>query len=750
MNIKRPMCILCLVFMLFMYIVMEVRGGVDISEYKSDFASTEIEGRITDKIYKNGKYSLHIKCDRFFIVYLDDQSAFDYRIGQKVRVKGKYQNFSLPENDGQFNMRKYYRIRGYEASINKARVVATGNEYSKIREWLFKIKERTKVIYGYYMGDSEAGTLSAMVLGDKSDLDTDVRDIYQAAGISHILSLSGLHIATVGMCVFSALKLLGIGVVFSSTLSAILMIMYGTMTGLATATVRALIMFLLAICARSIGRTYDLITGVCFATILIIIENPYYVYDSGFLLSVMSVTGIALICPILMEISDNPKSIHKEIFEKVRQSICISISASIATLPIILNTFFKTARYSIFINIIVVPLMSAILGIGIIVLLIGGAIVEFPTIGKAVGIMLYIAEKIIDLYSFLCGNIVKLYGNDWVLGKGEKWQDIVYIILLIIAVTYHQLRNNKFKHLDEERHRLKKRFVITEIGMIVIAVCILTIRTKPQESINALSVGQGACNVIYGENIPTVMIDCGSSDVKDIYRYRVKPFLLSKGIDRIDYLFVTHPDIDHISGVKELLNDDVSEIKVRHLLMSVYDEDLVSMAADKGIEADIISAGDYVRKGGFMIECLNPITKSESSHVKDNVNDESLVLKVIYSGEGAEYIALYTGDISMEKERELLSTSEIRNRLGKVNYMSVPHHGSKYSSCEEFLKKVTPVVCTISAGKDNSYGHPHKETLERFEKYTPSTKVLRTDECGQITVIVEKNKSEIKRYITRY
>ena len=198
LTIRRPMCVICLLFISFMYMVLLLCGGVDVKEYKGDNESVEITGKVTDKMFKNNEYCLHIKCksknrnSSKYIVYLKNQSAFDFKIGQTVKLKGRYKNFSRPENEGQFDSRKYYRIRGYEASFKGATVTHSGKRYAYIKEWLFSVKENTKRVYFAYMDESEAGTLSAMVLGDKTGLDADVKDLYQAAGISHVLSLSGV------------------------------------------------------------------------------------------------------------------------------------------------------------------------------------------------------------------------------------------------------------------------------------------------------------------------------------------------------------------------------------------------------------------------------------------------------------------------------------------------------------------------------------------------------------------------------
>ena len=798
LTIRRPMCVICLLFISFMYMVIVLCGGVDVKEYSRDNKSVEITGKVTDKMFKNNEYCLRIKCksknrnSSKYIVYLKNQSAFDFKIGQTVKLKGRYKNFSRPENEGQFDSRKYYRIRGYEASIKGATVTHSGKRYAYIKEWLFSVKENTKRVYFAYMDESEAGTLSAMVLGDKTGLDADVKDLYQAAGISHVLSLSGLHIAAVGMCLFTILRYSGLGLFGASMISSAVMTMYGIMTGFSTSTIRALIMFILAVIAKAIGRTYDLMSGMCLASILIIVENPYYIFDSGFLLSVLSVSGISLIYPILLDITDFFKKEKGAIYEKTRKSICISLSTNLATLPVVFNTFFKISRYSIFINIIVVPLMSIILGIGIIVLIIANTVIKLKPFRVITRGLLFAAQKIIMLYSFLCGNVSRLAGNYWIVGKGESWQNIVYIILMIVVVLGYWSYVNRVRSDDKNKDELRKRMKIRETALIVISVFVLAFRIKPELSVNALSVGQGACNVIYGRDIPTIMVDGGSSDVKDVYKYRIRPFLLSNGISEIDYLFVTHPDIDHISGVKELLSDELKEVNVKHQFVSVEDgfEKIMGSKEKTGDghslsprndektgfeKADfvhIISKGDRIENGSITIECLSPENKgvsvpgSEGGNLvsrsgggtsvqgsgadknSESLNDMSIVLKVVYENDKNHFSMLYTGDISSEVEQALINDSQIKDKLKDIDYLSVPHHGSKYSSSEQFINTVNPKVSVISSGKNNSYGHPHNETLERLESV--DTSIYRTDELGQITCSCKGNGLFTVRSVIRH
>ena len=793
MRIKRPMCVLCVLFVLIMKLFLSISGGVNSKIYFKDNRRVTAIGIVEDKVCKNNKYSIHLKKCRlmpskesFFheinkgldhlIVYIDYEEFEPLKIGQIVEAEGAYQNFSKPENDGQFDAQKYYRIRGYEASVVNAQVLKVSKSYSKYREWLYRLKENTKQIFSSNMSENEAYTLCAMVLGDKSGINADVKNLYQAAGISHVLSLSGLHIATVGICLFSIFTSVGIGILGASICSAFIMISYGIMTGMSTSTIRALIMFFLAIIAKNIGRTYDILSGVCLSSILILFENPYYVYDAGFLMSVSAVAGIAMLQPALFDITEiklrgSSRFIRimnnlsdNGIFTHIRGSIVVSLSVTLATLPVAMNSFFKISRYSILVNIIVVPLMGILLGLGIIAAFIGNIFVRVPLCTRLVRAILMAAEVILKFYSALSEKCVEAYGNTWVIGKGNQIQISIYIIMLMLVYLYTQARMNSRNKRDDSAVEMlsigngrkqniagdgqkllrEARWRIGIVLTLISAVFIVTYRNTPDLSINVLSVGQGACNVICGKNIPTVMIDGGSTDVKAVGKYRIEPFVLSKGIDEIDYLFVSHPDADHVSGIKEMLEDYMSGIRIRHLFMSVYDEEIFNLAKLQGVDTHIMSAGDEISvKNVLAIKCISP-ERTESNR---DVNDLSLVLRVDYWGENRKFSALFPGDISSDVEKKIIENDRA---LLNTDLLCLPHHGSRFSSCEEFLTAVNPIVSTISAGKNNSYGHPHKETLERLDKFVPGSKVIRTDEVGQITITVRGDKAvTIKQFKER-
>jgi len=314
---KRPLCILAVIILAVFYLCLFIRGGVDLTEYVSDDSVVNLEGNIEDIVCKNGTNVVYIKSGKLykgdyktirngnFIVYLS--AAIDdnmYHIGQRVLIRGIYSNFTLSRNEGNFNLRHYYRIRGYEGALKRARIIKYGINYNKFSDGLHNIKQNIEKKYDKYLDEEASGTLKALVLGDKSSLNEEVKELYQDAGISHILCLSGLHISTLGLMLLRFLRKMRLKKEVCIFTCFFIMLSYAVMTGFNTSTKRALVMFIVSVMAEIFRRTYDLLSALSLSIILIVFENPYYIFDTGFMLSCLCVLAIAIIYPVFNEISE--------------------------------------------------------------------------------------------------------------------------------------------------------------------------------------------------------------------------------------------------------------------------------------------------------------------------------------------------------------------------------------------------------------------------------------------------------------
>ena len=381
---RRPVCLICLIFLFMLYVM--TGKSAPAPSWDVDGASgmsVTVSGTVADRQEKNGTLQVFLK-DVSFILRKDpsdrtyfpqtskgivvklaeaSQTAAYVKIGSRAEARGVFAPFERPRCEGMFDARSYYMIRGYEGQLTRARLTGVSTCYGFIRENLRKVRDSaTKILEGG-MTKEDAGLVAAMTLGDRSGLDTEIKELYQNAGISHVLALSGLHIASVGLAIFSLLKRTGVPEKAASAVAFMLICTYAVMTGLSTSTQRAMIMFGLFVASRLFGRTYDLLSAASVSVFVILLFNPLYVYDTGFLLSFGAILGIACIYPVMARfIFLLPKRIRdNRVFARISQGIMISMSVTAATLPVMGRSFMQISVYSVLINLVVIPLMGLVL-----------------------------------------------------------------------------------------------------------------------------------------------------------------------------------------------------------------------------------------------------------------------------------------------------------------------------------------------------------------------------------------------------
>ena len=874
MYVKRPLCVLCLIFGIIIFIFAGAappQPSFDVDAY--DGMKLTATGQITDKSIKNENINVTLSDCRIYFnsdgisspglmasFPLDKYSYEQFKIGQTIKFSGNFRAADLPENEGEFNLRQYYALRGIDGSVKKASLTAAGKKFSVLKENLALMRQAFADMLEESMPEEEYGVLCALILGSKNDLDSELKENYQRAGIAHILSLSGLHIATLGLFVLKLLKRTGLPECISVLISLSLLICYSLMTGMSTSTVRALIMFILCALSSLVNRAYDLISSACLACILILLANPYYIIDVGFELSFGAVLGIALINPALSDMistiarrffiqhtvyysaSLDPRQKIRVLFIRILKGIInsftLSASISLATLPIIASSFYRSSRYGFLLNLIVVPLMSVVLSGGILGLAFGYvsgvlAATEFCYFAKFPDFMRICSFKIVCVilrfYNFLASLASEMPYNTRVLPSPGAIRIILYYGLLsagIILIGQGRKAKGHISCVDRASHRftfnnarsigeihdnitcsIKKQSAASHITgksgiyrrlrilssmlsrlifsnahivsafLIVLSIVILTNKPRPEFQICNFSVGQGDSSLIFAKNSPVILIDGGSSSEAELAKYTLIPALLSKGIDCLDYVFITHLDSDHVSGILDLLYDKGCGINIRRIVISEYSvcksrtnesddnyEALLSICAERNIPILAISRGDSLSFEDFNLSCIWP-AKYENTQSPIDINEASLVLKI--SANHSPFSALFTGDIGTTAEELILSSSndiDVKdNSTGNNNgtgnniianqdayglsctYLKTAHHGSKGSSSSDFLRAVSPDMAVISVGKNNSYGHPHAETLKRLED--SAKRILRTDTNGEIMINVKQRSYSVIEYL---
>lgn len=662
-------------------------------------------------------------------------------IGNSIQFTGTVSLFSEATNPGQFNAKSYYQSQKIDFSMFQITILQNDNKKDELKEWLFSFRSMLHEKLGQ-IGGSHASVLCAMLLGEKSQMDSEIKELYQKNGISHILVISGLHFSMLGMCLYELLRKAKASFLAAGSASVAVLFLYGCMTGFGTSAVRAFIMFAISVGASAAGRGYDLPSALGAAVLWILADNPYALFQPGFLLSVGAILGIILILPavekllfmdcrqIKNELVKN-KKIENESWKRAAKRACIrkikatgilllegacsGISIQLATIPVLLCTFYECSPYSILLNCLVLPLLPVVV-LGSLSALFAG----FAWLPFAKALMLP-SLWVLDFYEWLCRMAGKLPGSTVITGA-LKWHMVVlyYLALGIFCVFLRK----------KERQAICAR-VMTGMLFLVLACVLFFYKDRRGLLVTMLDVGQGQ-SVYIRNKTADILYDGGSTDVSQVGKYRIIPFLKASGVSRLELAVVSHMDADHYNGIIELLED--GSIPVDCLMLSKLDEPdesylkLIKLAKQKGAEIKLLNAKDSFQIGELSFFVLHP-----SMHYKTNsINDTSLTMRMEYE----EMSMLFTGDIEEKGEMQVL-----KEELAKpVDFLQVAHHGSKSSSTEAFLEAVSPQIAWISCGKKNRYGHPHEEILERLKGFGIQT--FRTDECGAITI--ERKAQKIK------
>lgn len=698
-------------------------------------AECTLTGKISMIVDKKGGRVFYVKdnyiylsrgepylCENVIVQCSDDKK---YQVGNSITVYGKIQKFSKATNLGQFNSQLYYQIENIDYQVKAEVIEIIDASYSKFHAILYNFKQKLVRVYDTILSKKESGALTAMLLGEKQLLEDEIKQLYQQNGISHILAISGLHISLIGLSIYQLLKKLRCPIIVTTLLSIILIYCYGVLTNFSVSTNRSIVMFTVMLLSRIIGKTYDMLSATALSAFLILLTSPMQIFSAGFLLSFGAVLGLSVLIPCFQILFPTKN--------KFISSIYISIAAQAMTLPLVLIFFYQLPIYSVLINLIILPCVSILT----ITALLAGI---FGVIYLPLGVFLVGgANYILRFYEWLCRLGSNLPGNLITLGKPDSLRVILYFILLILFVW-------------ASKHYGKKKV----IAILIFALIVLVL---PQKSIGVqvtmLDVGQGDGIYMQTETGKTFLIDGGSSDVSKVGTYRILPFLKASGVSEIDYAIVTHSDQDHVSGLMELIQEEM--IRINFLILPNIDAkdtsylELEALANEKGIKVLYIEAGDVIQDHDVIITCLHP---TPDFHVT-TANAYSTVLSISYG----EFDMLLTGDLEQDGEKlllDLLQEKKLEQQYDQAvnkdfllatdyDVLKVAHHGSKYSTCENFLEIVKPEYALISCGKNNGYGHPHAELLDRLNHM--NSNVYITSKTGAITIHTDGKKIEIDEFV---
>lgn len=649
------------------------------------------------------------------------------KIGQQIILEGTFSHFATATNPGEFDAQRYYAAKGIGGRVRKSQILAVGEKYSFLKEKLYGFRQVLHDRLAEVFPAKEASVMQTLLLGEKEELDAEVKALYQKNGIAHILSISGLHITLLGMGVYRLLKKLGLPVRAAAVGGAMLLLIYGVMVGMSVSASRAIGMYLLQMLGIFVGRTYDMLTGLGLMALLLVIQEPERLFDVSFLMSFGAVLGICILTPVLSGDSRERDAGQRErdtgqrerdtdeelegkgisawpvwlrivadilgdsayarnkyregwrkvayegiqrMMSAVKGGFAASVGVILFTLPVQLWFFYEIPVYSVLLNLLVLPFMSAVVA--------GGILSMIPGLGF-VGT---VDCLILWWYEWICGRFAQLPGAIWCVGRPEIWQIVCYyvgIFLLVFGRKYveawkrrgtygeknvpgdrlhsartpwrlklrgedESIRNRKRDCKGEMIQHSDRRFGIWRTGVqnalekfqcawqgamtymhrvphliatvmiLGVLIGLLTGNFDRGSRVTFLDVGQGD-GIVVETGQGAYLFDCGSTSRKNIGEYVLKPYLKSRGIRSLRGVFVSHPDEDHMNGVIELLENGANwGIIVEQLFLPAIAEErrtesfatLLAAAEAAEVPVSYIKCGDEIRDSQLWLLCLHP------------------------------------------------------------------------------------------------------------------------------------------------
>ena len=681
------------------------------------------------------------------LCYLQEDETLP-KAGSYVRVFGEVSPFLQATNPGEFDAAAYYRRKDCLFALRKTKITAQTKNYGRLEEFLSQLRYESEVLFRKLLGEKNGATASAMVLGRKKGMDSEVKALYQGAGISHLLAISGLHLSLIGAGLFGLLKKVRLPVTLSAGISTWILIVYAQLTGMGISTRRALVMFLLFLAAGLLKRTPDLPTSLAVAALLLLVPKPQRILDAGFQLSFSAVIGIAVMIPVLQDgwedaapslrVTDGvagwniARTAIARACRLLRKNILAGLGITMTMLPFLLIHFYEWSPWSVLLNLAVIPLMGILLPCLIGLQLVARLTALAHCLELPQHLLCTAIEAIFSCYELLCRFTTALPGS--ILHTGyPTWQALaVYTIgLIALAVSGKKLR----PHL--------------RLAAAVCLMGIFLIRLPGELNVTMLDVGQGECVGIETREHHVYLVDAGSTSKKKTGQYQIIPWLKYIGTRSVEGIFITHWDEDHISAVGELLEwSKSSRVKIRRIFLpdvALKDEvleTLLQQIEEANVSVEYLSAGEHMTDGALQISCLHPYAKK----VPEDRNDASLVLRLSQG----DFQMLLTGDLEKSGEDWLVEQARpaveqpqpaAQNPL-RCTILDAGHHGASNATGEALLDLAQPELVLISCGKNNRYGHPAPETLKRLEER--EIRWYSTAEVGAIQVHVGKKKVKIE------
>lgn len=713
------------------------------SNYKEDNNSRNYNN---DKKYNNIKIILIVKKNK-----KDNESNSELmkklEFGTQIKLVGEY---TAPE--GQRNFKGYsYKEYLMTKEIYGTVKIENSNDVETIKKnqsdffekMINKVSNLLKRKVEILLPENSASLLKGILLGDCTDISSDVKENFKECNLSHMLAVSGAHLSYLIIGINMILNKKVFGKRASKIITIFGIIIFMNITNMSPSIERAGISSIICIIASLIHRKPDSINAVAIAVLCTVIKNPLSILNVGMQLSYAGTLSLLMFANgreennsrEIIENNEKGKNIKKYLVESIKVTLC----ANILIMPLTIYKFNTISLNFILANLVAGPLLGLSLILGLIML-----------------VTSFISLNIAKFISFILNIILIILMNSTKLISQIPYSNITVItphlisivtIYIIIFLGYYIAKSPELR----KRLKVNKKLIIKTIAIVlsitIISVATLNLLEEKKLKLYFVDVGQGDCTYLKTPSEKNILIDGGGNRDKEKYDVGKKvllPYLLDRRVKKLDYIIVSHFDADHAQGLEAVIQN----IKVKNIIVckqasnSALYQEIMKLCKKKKVNIITVKRGQTIKVDKYVhFEILHPgdIMLDDG---KGGLNANAIVAKMYCTIKNKTTTIMFTGDIEEKAEEELV---KIYGDKLKADILKVAHHGSKTSSTAGFLKCVSPKIALIGVGKDNTFGHPNSGVLSRLEDI--NAKIYRTDKFGEITVTISKSKTGINTKI---
>ena len=650
------------------------------------------------------------------------------QVGDGIQLVGTISEFHDYGNPGRMNTVMSNKAKGIcgRAMISKYSLVIDPRQENSLARLAEQVRNKYEEYMAQAMPPQDAAAIFAMLFGGYQGIRPELLEAFTVTGIVHILSVSGSHITLMAGTANIVGRFLHMSPRATAALATGVILFYSLLAGAIPPVIRSALMGILTLLALTAGRERDAQHILGLVALALLLYSPLWLFDISFQLSFGATAGLLYLAPPLRE------SLRKILPIFVADSLAVTIGAQLSVLPIIAWYFNVLSLSSLLANLVIAPIVEWIIVAGLLAGLLASLL---PLAGKVVFLL---SSVVLGLVYELSRWVAALPGSQIYMPTFSWWGGMLYYMglgWLILGDEYRKrlmscAKSKSLLAMGQKLGRSKGWQAVSLLGILAVIFCCGQIWCNDKEmQVHFIDVGQGDSALVITPHGRAFMVDTGGvrEGSYDIGSKVDVPYLLHYGVEKLDYIFLTHAHDDHAGGVKGILTKiPVGAIGIGHEGAGDYLQAFGTGEIGK-IEKLLVplQEGSSIELDGVRIDMLySPESrKVQESQLQATGNEFSNLIRVSYG----EASFLFTGDLVAEQEQQVLANGT--NVASTV--LKVGHHGSRTSSSQEFLTAVNPGWAVISCGYNNSFGHPHKEILNRLTSCTKA-KILRTDQHGAI------------------